>query len=142
VGAIGVAVATALACRLSESAAVPSRREFLDQVLHHLPDSLVREKVRHARDLQEDASVQLAVSALGNGTGVSAQDTVPFVLWCAAAHLDSYEEALWLTVSGLGDRDTTCAMVGGIVAARTGTEAIPAAWREARELLPTWFEVE
>jgi hypothetical protein len=57
--------------------------------------------------------------------GLSAQDTVPFALWCAARHLDDYAEALRLTVSGLGDRDTTCAIVGGIVACFTGEEGIP-----------------
>lgn len=136
-GAIATAVAAALAwqCRGASS---PEPREFLEMVLPHIPDSVVREKVRHARDLSPSASVLLAVSALGNGSEISAQDTVPFVLWCAARHLGNYEEALWLTVSGLGDRDTTCAMVGGIVACCTGLEGIPAAWRQGREPLPTW----
>ena len=65
------------------------------------------------------------MSALGTGHDISAQDTCPFALWCAGGHLDSYEEALWLTVSGLGDRDTTCAMVGGIVALSAGVDSIP-----------------
>jgi len=43
-----------------------------------------------------------------------------------------------LTVSGLGDRDTTCAMVGGIVALSAGAASIPDAWVAARELLPRW----
>lgn len=73
---------------------------------------------------------------LGNGSRVSAQDTVPFVLWCASGHLDNFERAVWLTVAGLGDRDTTCAMSGGIVALSAGYEAIPAAWLAAREALP------
>jgi ADP-ribosylglycohydrolase len=63
---------------------------------------------------------------------------VPFVLWCAGEQLASYEAALWLTVQGLGDIDTNCAMVGGIVAAFTGAEGIPAAWKTAREPLPAW----
>lgn len=96
----------------------------------------MREKIRHARNLAPGSSVLLAVRALGNGTGISAQDTVPFTLWCAAQHLDNFEAALWLTISGLGDRDTTCAIVGGIVAGCTGTEGIPAAWLAARESLP------
>jgi ADP-ribosylglycohydrolase len=69
------------------------------------------------------------------GTRVSAQDTVPFALWCAAHHLDDYEEALWTTVRGLGDRDTTCAIVGGVVVLATGVAAIPAEWRWCREPL-------
>jgi ADP-ribosylglycohydrolase len=43
-----------------------------------------------------------------------------------------------VTVSGLGDGDTTYAMVGGIVAMRVGMDAIPKAWREAPEPLPGW----
>ncbi len=44
---------------------------------------------------------------------ISSRDTVPFVIWSAARHLHDFETALWETVVGLGDRDTTAAMVGG-----------------------------
>jgi ADP-ribosylglycohydrolase len=63
---------------------------------------------------------------------------VPFVLWCAGEYLSDFEKAMWNTVSGLGDRDTTCAMVGGIVACYTGPEAIPIEWIKRREPLPEW----
>ena len=137
-GAIAVAVAAARAGESRSASGPPARSVFLDSVLTHVPESEVRSKIRQARDMSADASVQFAVSVLGNGVRVSAQDTVPFALWCAAKHLSNYEEALWLTVSGLGDRDTTCAIVGGIVAAYTGTEAIPREWLKARERLPAW----
>jgi ADP-ribosylglycohydrolase len=139
-GAVAVAAAAAVAWNNKESPPL-TRPEFIKAVLTYVPDSLVRAKLLQARDLPEDCSVQLAVAALGNGTGVSAQDTVPFALWCAGEQPGNYEEALWLTVSGLGDRDTTCAIVGGIVACRTGTEAIPETWRAARESFPDWFTV-
>jgi ADP-ribosylglycohydrolase len=137
-GAIAVAVATAYAWQVRSLPQRPSRAEFLDLVLPWVPDSEVRGKIRKARDMLDSASVPFAVAVLGNGNKVSAQDTVPFALWCAASHLDNYEEALWLTVSALGDRDTTCAIVGGIVAAFTGEEGIPRDWRQAREPLPAW----
>lgn len=142
-GAIAVAVASAVAvaaARESElrTSATPRRSEFLDLVLPHVPESEVRSKIRQARDMSDNASVQFAVSVLGNGVRVSAQDTVPFALWCAAKHLTNFEEAMWLTVSGLGDRDTTCAIVGGIVASYTGIEGIPAEWLSSREPLPAW----
>ena len=54
--------------------------------------------------------------------------------------MENTPEALWTTLSGLGDRDTTCAIVGGIVACRTGVEGIPAEWLAAREPLPEWAE--
>lgn len=60
---------------------------------------------------------------------------MPFCVWCAARHLDDYEAALWSTVSGYGDRDTTCAIVGGIVALSAGRESIPSSWLAAREPL-------
>jgi ADP-ribosylglycohydrolase len=137
-GAIAVAAAAAWAARLGTEGRRPEPREHLDLLLPLVPNGLVREGLRHARDLAPGCSVRLAVAALGNGTQLSAQDTVPFALWCAAYHLDDYEQALWLTVSGLGDRDTTCAITGGVVAAYTGADAIPAAWRQSREPLPPW----
>jgi ADP-ribosylglycohydrolase len=137
-GAIAVAVTAAQAHRLCPEGMRPGRREFLDLVLPLIPESEVKSKVRRARDMGSDASVQFAVSVLGNGTRVSAQDTVPLSLWCAGEHLDDYGEALWLMVSALGDRDTTCAIVGGIVATYTGHEAIPSEWSRSREPLPSW----
>ena len=136
-GAIAVAVAAALAWQLSGKA-IPNRQEFLDKVLPNVPDGDVRAGIQQARDLPVGVSVIVAMSKLGNGSQVSAQDTVPFVLWCAGEQLDNYEEALWLTVSGLGDRDTTCAMVGGIVALSAGVDTVPNAWLQAREPLPHW----
>jgi hypothetical protein len=32
------------------------------------------------------------------------------------------------TVSGLGDRDTTCAIVGGVVVMRKGVRGVPKEW--------------
>lgn len=88
-------------------------------------------------------TVEHAAAMLGNGYQITAQDTVPFVVWCAGEYLDDFESALWNTASALGDRDTTCAMVGGIVATYTGTERIPAEWIAHREPLPRWaFEDE
>ena len=42
---------------------------------------------------------------------------------------------MWETVSGLGDRDTTCAIVGGILAAADEPVALPVHWVECREPL-------
>jgi ADP-ribosylglycohydrolase len=137
-GAIGVAIAAALALELRGYDPAPNPQAFLDQVLPFIPESEVQTGVRQARDLPPGTTVMDAVKALGNGSAISAQDTVPFALWCAAQSLDNYEEALWLTVSGLGDRDTNCSIVGGIVALYTGPEGIPSQWRNNRESLPDW----
>lgn len=139
-GAIATAVAAAWAARLRQTHSLSSGADFLDLILPYVPASKVRcgiEKVRAMPDV-ENVTVEEVVEEVGNGDEITAQDTVPFVLWCAAQHLDNYEEALWLTVSGLGDRDTTCAMVGGIVALSAGQENIPSDWIVAREPLPDW----
>ncbi len=60
------------------------------------------------------------VDALGNGSRVTAQDTVAFTCWVAATHLDDYPAAVRACVEAGGDVDTTAAIVGGIVAAYTG----------------------
>ena len=138
-GAIAVALAAALALRSRDEEAAPDWRAFIDQVLPHIPNSAVRDTTQIARDLPEDAGIDEVVARIGNGSGISAQDTVPFVLWCAAHHLRDFEEAIWTAISGAGDVDTTAAMVGGIVAPVVGLERIPAAWLSARELLPDWL---
>lgn len=137
-GAIAVAVAAARAWQVRETSPLPSRSEFLDLILPLVPKSEVSGKIRKARDMDLNSSVAFAVSVLGNGVMISAQDTVPFALWCASAHLDDFTEAFWLTVSGLGDRDTTCAIVCGIVALSAGQKSISSEWLTSREPLPNW----
>ncbi|MBK6010454.1 ADP-ribosylglycohydrolase family protein [Streptomyces sp. MBT53] len=134
-GAVAVAVAAALAAAGAGQQALP-RAEFLREVASHVPDGDVRARLLVAAGFSARTSVRHAASVLGSGTLISAPDTVPFALWSAAGHLDDLQEALWQTVAGWGDRDTTCAIVGGVVAARTGTGGIPSAWREALEAIP------
>ena len=141
-GAITVAVAAAQAWRLRDSAA-PSRAEFLERVLPLVPPSQVADGLRQARDLPPDTSPQAAARLLGSGYNATAQDTVPFALWCVGEGVSDYEAALWRAVSGLGDCDTNCAIVGGIVALSAGAASVPRAWQQAREPLPRWpFEDE
>ncbi|MFF5306422.1 ADP-ribosylglycohydrolase family protein [Streptomyces sp. NPDC013161] len=136
-GAVAVAVAAALAAAGADQQALP-RAEFLREVASHVPESDVRSGLLVAANFSGRTSVRHAASVLGSGTLISAPDTVPFALWCAAGQLDDLPEALWQTVAGWGDRDTTCAIAGGVVAARTGTAGIPSAWRKACEAIPDW----
>ncbi len=136
-GAIAVALGAGLAARHLENQLSPD--DFLLGVLERTPESDVKRGIKVAIALVGNASLEVAVAELGSGARVSAQDTVPFCLWVAAHHLDSYEEALWTTVSGLGDRDTTCAIVGGIVAMSAGPKSIPPSWLESCEPAPAWF---
>ena len=131
-GAVAVAIATAM---------VWQKRQDLDPgpmfraVLDHTPDGPTRRGIEKACELlAQDMSVPSAAAILGSGYRVISSDTVPFALFCVGRFFrDGFAEAMWQTVSGLGDRDTTCAIVGGILAM---TESdIPAEWLSWREPL-------
>lgn len=135
-GAVAIAVAAASAWQTRKEERTSAARKVLEEVLERTPDGPTREGLERAAGLPAASDPRTAVAALGNGSRVISSDTVPFALWCALRHLDDFEEALWTTVSGLGDRDTTCSMVGGIVALRVGRRGIPRPFLEAREALP------
>jgi len=133
-GAIAIAVAAAWAFTNRNKTNI-GNSELIEYVAENMPDGETRRGLYKALRLPAECSVEMAAITLGNGSQVISSDTVPFTLWCAARHLHDYQEALWTTVAGYGDRDTTCAIVGGIVALNAGAASIPAEWREAREPL-------
>ncbi|MFC1852479.1 ADP-ribosylglycohydrolase family protein [candidate division CSSED10-310 bacterium] len=137
-GAIAVALAAAFVSASAQQSTSTSGKEMLEFVAALTPESDTRSGIRTALTLPFSSPVDTVVRTLGNGSYISAPDTVPFCLWCAAKHLENYEEALWTTVSGLGDRDTTCAIVGGIVILATGGQSIPEHWLNSREPQAHW----
>lgn len=134
-GAVALAFAAAFAWQHRGQSGTEVGKEMLAFVHDRTPSGDTRMGLENAYRMGLGASVQLAVEALGNGSRVISSDTVPFAVWCAARHLNDFVEAMWTTVSGLGDRDTTCAMVGGIVALSVGRKGLPAEWLAAREPL-------
>ncbi|MEV7171819.1 ADP-ribosylglycohydrolase family protein [Streptomyces sp. NPDC093224] len=134
-GAVAVAVAAALAAR-TRGGPAPARADFLGAVAEPLPRGDIRSGIRIAARMPAHTSVRHAAEVLGSGYRMSGPDTVPYALWCAAGHLDDLHGGLWSTVAGRGDIDTTCAIAGGVIAARTGTASLPSAWHAAREPLP------
>jgi ADP-ribosylglycohydrolase len=125
-----IAVATAAAWASGDRAT-----SLFDVVLDITPASGTRTRIAQAASLPPETVPASAGATLGNGRTVLAQDTVAFCLWCVQRHLDDYANALWATVSALGDCDTTCAIVGGIVACAVGIDGVPAGWRSCREPL-------
>jgi hypothetical protein len=113
---------------------LPDRRSV--HGLDGTPPGEVAAGLRRAARLSPALDPRHAAAVLGCGARISAPGTVPYGVWCAARHLDDLVEALWATASAGGDTDTTCAMVGGIIAPRTGLAAIPGTWMSAREPLP------
>jgi ADP-ribosylglycohydrolase len=129
--AVTVAAAVATAGRLDGQ-----RPRLLAAVAAHTPAGRVRDGLVEAAGLRDAGH---AAHVLGNGTRAMAQDTVPFALWVADHFLDDYPGALAACIAAGGDVDTTCAIAGGVVAAHTGPEGIPAAWLTSREPLPAWL---
>jgi ADP-ribosylglycohydrolase len=142
-GAVLVAVATAHAAAARLDGIRPSAAVFLDRLRPYLIDGATQRGMTRAVRLVGH-SVDEAAYELGNGSRVTAQDTVPFAVWTAATYLDDYPAAITACVQAGGDVDTTAAIVGGIVAGYTGTGnrpdtiGVPPAWIEAREPLPAW----
>lgn len=134
-GAVAVAVAAALV------AGGASGGELLDEVAERTPPGLVRDGIGTALTLLPLSDSRSAAASLGNGRYISAPDTVPFCLWVVAKGYDDFCDAFWATAQVCGDVDTTCAIVGGIEAARRGLDAIPAEWRRRSEPLPRWAGV-
>ncbi|MFE6447212.1 ADP-ribosylglycohydrolase family protein [Nocardiopsis dassonvillei] len=143
-GAVAVAVAAALVARREPMGPGP----FLDGVARCLRPGRVREAVGAARRLLVTADPLGAAAELGNGSRVSALDTVPFTLWVAARHGGvlsgaragggSFASAMWAAVAPGGDMDTTCAIVAGILGAGLPGGRVPAEWAERTEELPGW----
>ena len=126
-GAIAVATAAALSARGGLDLAA---------VAAATPPGAVRDGVREAAGLPFATPPRQAADRLGNGRRIRADDTVPFALWCAARHPTDLTEALWSTAEGFGDVDTTCAITGGVVGARTGVTGVSTEWLRRRELVP------
>ncbi|MEU4349352.1 ADP-ribosylglycohydrolase family protein [Streptomyces sp. NPDC023838] len=134
VGSMAVAAATALA---ADPAGPPTPADLLDGVVALVPRSAVGAGLRRARDMLDYGDAGTVAAVLGCGRRTSAHDTVPFALWSAARSLGDFEKAFWTTAQAGGDVDTTCAIVGGVIAAcKAG--APPAEWLARTEELPDW----
>ncbi|HKJ71952.1 MAG TPA: ADP-ribosylglycohydrolase family protein [Gammaproteobacteria bacterium] len=126
-GAVAVALAAAGAARGEDPLAA---------ALAATPEGDTRRGLATAAELPVVAPVGQAAAKLGNGSGLTAPDTVPFALWCAARHAGDYDATLWAVVSGGGDCDTTGAIAGGVAVMASGRAGLPEAWLAAREPLP------
>ncbi|MFD5229112.1 ADP-ribosylglycohydrolase family protein [Streptomyces qaidamensis] len=134
VGAMAVAAAAAFAAAPDGP---PRAEALLDGVIDLVPKSAVGAGLRRARDMLDYGDPGTVAAVLGCGRRTTAHDTVPFALWSAARSLGDYEQAFWTTAQVGGDVDTTCAIVGGVIAAgKAGTP--PAEWVERTEPLPDW----
>src|SRR4051794_37067752 len=82
-GAVLVAVSAALAAGARLDGVRPPAATILDRLGPYLIDGATQRGVGRARRLLGH-SIEEAAYELGNGSRVTAQDTVPFTLWTAA----------------------------------------------------------
>lgn len=134
-GAIAVAVAAAMAWQCRELDTRERGPMFFDAILRHTPESRVRRGILLASCTSAETPASEVARVLGNGSQVTAPDTVPFCLWAAAHHLDRFVECLGATISVDGDCDTNAAIVGGIVALCAREGNIPSEWLRYREAI-------
>ena len=127
------ALAAALAWQLKDAPAHERPRRFFDEILRLTPESSVRRGILLASQTPHGIPVENVARALGNGSLVTAPDTVPFCIWIAAHSSTDFKKALARTILAGSDCDTNAAIVGGIVALSAGLCDIPIEWLNARE---------
>lgn len=113
-GITGASIATANFS--AGTGSLNAANQLLKAVLARTPDGPTRGGLVAMGRIGLECLLESAVYAPGNGSNVISSDTVPFCIWAACRHLRNYEDALWDNISALGDRDTTCAILGSIVA--------------------------
>lgn len=82
-GAAAVAAGAAIAAAPDP----PHGADYINACLPFVREGLTREALDRTTRLAA-TDIDAAVQNLGNGRHVSAQDTVPYYLWCAAHHLE------------------------------------------------------
>ena len=129
------ALAVALAAHLSGTLSGPITPEaFADQLQALLPDTdaiELRELISDAvSSVRNGESAEVFAERLGLAKGVSGYiyHTVPVVIQVWLRHQQDYPGGILEIIRLGGDTDTTAAILGGIIGARTGTDGIPKAW--------------
>lgn len=132
-GAIAVAISTALATKIKLEGVKISPKDFIETVANELPNTDTKSKIKKSLSVPYSYNIETVRTILGDGTKIMVQDTIPFSIWCAAHNLINFNEALWKAVSILGDRDTICAIVGGITIMSCDENSIPKEWQNGVE---------
>lgn len=90
----------------------------------------VLEKVREAVDSGFETDRLINSLGLEKGVGGYIYHTVPVVIFLWLKFQNDYEHAMETIIRLGGDTDTTAAILGGVIGARTGRDGIPQQWLE------------
>jgi len=132
---VAVAVGAAMAWRMRDEIGAEFAPDFFGEILRLTPESKVRRGIVLASQTPAEVPLNDVAKALGNGSQVTAPDTVPFCVWMAAHHPRHFVEVIGKTISVGGDCDTNAAIVGGMVALSAEKASIPGDWLKAREAI-------
>ena len=81
-------------------------------------------------DKNEDTKEFIIKKGWKNGVSGYIYQTVPAVIHCWLRNQNDYKKGVIEIIECGGDTDTTAAILGAIIGAKTGKESIPADWRE------------
>lgn len=133
-GAMAVALAAHLACH--SKGEMVDTQDYLSLLNAQLPTNAAREFIdlmeRAVEAIEQFNSAEAFSASISSRRGVSGYvyQTVPVVIHTWLRHQRDYRTAVESVIRCGGDADTTAAIVGGIVGAGVGAEAIPPVWRQ------------
>jgi len=94
--------------------------DLLRPAIEYTPKGKTRDGLQAALALNPAAKIEDAVVLLGNGSKVTAPDTVPLAVWLAERCAEDLPAALWSVIEAGGDVDTVGAMVGSASPSEAG----------------------
>lgn len=105
---------------------LPKIMAFTDGISEEFEQAL-----RHIGHAGAWADEEAALAHIGEGW--VAEEAVALALYCVIRYPDDYVACVRRAANSEGDSDSVACIAGGIMGARLGLEAIPAAWRERCE---------
>lgn len=97
--------------------------------------------MRLAQELAEDTTRtdQQCLNLLGEGW--VGEEALFVAIYCALKYADDFDKALTVSVNHSGDSDSTGAVMGNILGAYVGYEAIPEKWKTGLQMRETILEI-
>lgn len=144
-GAVSVALAAYFVSQEKLIQNHTSDNFLITPILDLLPKSETRDALARICGMDRHEHPSSVAELYGTGLApkstkisTTAQHTVPFCIWMAQRAIrerQSFIKAMWEVLGGLGDTDTTCAIVGGILAC-DGRIQLPQEWIDHLEPMP------
>jgi poly(ADP-ribose) glycohydrolase ARH3 len=109
-----------------------SQDNFMQNLIAFAQTQQMKSKLELLLKLLDDETSPMR-AAQHIGRSVSAQESLPFALFCFLHHPKNFADCLFCAVLNGGDRDTLGAMACAVSGAYLGLQSIPPAWRAKLE---------